>query len=150
MIRIGRPPMKRDVYKCVSYCRKMKRNLDDIVTILGRKDGRWGAKVVHLSAPAYLGNLRLKKQIEKLPAAAAAHLLIFLFMFTWLKVLCFIREINFWCRVHFNQLEISHWLNSIYSIFPGFQYFVVWCIKCSQQYVFYLNWKKCVHTCILF
>ena len=46
-------------------------------------------QVVQLSAPAYLGNLRLKKQIEELPAAAAAHLLIFLFIFTWLKVLCF-------------------------------------------------------------
>ena len=52
-------------------------------------------QVVHLSAPAYLGNLRLKKQIEELPAAAAAQLLIFLFIFSWLKVLCFIREINF-------------------------------------------------------
>ena len=45
-------------------------------------------QVVQLSAPAYLGNLRLKKQIEELPAAAA-HLLIFLFIFTWLKALCF-------------------------------------------------------------
>ena len=50
-------------------------------------------QVVHLSAPAYLGNLRVKKQIEELPAAAAA--LIIYFYLVKGSVFLVIWEINF-------------------------------------------------------